>query len=186
MRIDVTITEYKRPELLAKTLESLQAPSLGKIIVHRDGLEGKGFSDDDFIELRSYPRMGQIAAYDKMMLYVTTEFVLACEEDFTCIGDLEEGLQEAVEILNRFPECVSVSLRGQGTREHNGHPHYEYEGILRMKDNFHLWSGFSFCPSVRRVSDYHRIGKYGDHTTWNTNHAWNSEKKIGHVYRDLE
>lgn len=186
--IDVVMTEYNRPNLMRRTLASIDFRVVNKVVIHRDGMkpEPQYYDLHQQIETIFSPtRVGQVIAHDKLMQYVTTEYALATEEDFLCVGDLDAGIKEAIEILEKYPDCASVSLRGTNPRDHNGHTGAWVDGVYRLDIDYKTWSGWSWAPSLRRTSDYKRIGSYASITTWSPKYPWNSERDIGHAYRRL-
>lgn len=180
MKIDTIITNYHREDLLGQLLYRLDLAGrelINTIIIHHDGQQESDISGDSNMELFSFPRVGQVMAIDKLMERVTTEYYFSCEEDFHPIDSVDEGIKEAISILDENPDCASVSLRGPSIQSHNGHPHEEVDGIFRMKKGWQGWSGWSYAPSVRRLSDYKK--PYASMATWDKNYPWLAEKKIG-------
>ena len=185
MKVDLIVTEFGRPEFLFRLLGQIRFFDFNKVIVHRDACAGITEEIGDYLEIRSNERVGQVVALDKLMAEVTTEYYIGLEEDWMPVGNYMEGILEAIEILKANPMCGSVSLRGNDKKAHNGHSSELVDGVWRMRYNFANFHGFSWAPSVRRLSDYKKIGSYGSHTTFRTKIPWQAEADINKVYKDM-
>lgn len=185
----VIITACGRPDLLEKTLSSFYEHldfHVNDIIVYEDsGISGindkvkSTFRRVRFIEPAK--RTGQIVAQDTLWSMVDTKYVLTWEEDWETY---KPGFySQAVDILESQPKTLQVLFRHPS--DNNGHPttfggsNYRY-----LSTNYH-WKGFSFSPSLKRLSDYKLIGSYGKHTRFDPSHPAASEQKIGQVYYRL-
>ena len=81
--------------------------------------------------------------------------------------------------LEADPKVINVWLRERN--DTNGHPHFN--GMVSLNHNG--WGGFTFNPTLKRLSDYKRINSYGKYATFDPRRPWESEKRIGKVYRNL-
>lgn len=126
-------------------------------------------------------RTGQIVAQDALWAKVTTPYALTWEEDWeTYKGGF---LQRALEIMDNQEECVQVLFRHPS--DNNQHPTVPGGLGYRYLSTSWGWKGFSFSPSLKRLSDYKAIGSYGEHTTFNPKIPWQSEKAIGELYHSM-
>jgi len=182
MKVDLILTEYKRPELLYRLMKEIKISNFNRVIVHRDECPQDDYATGDYLEICSMPRVGQVIALDKLMARVTTEYYICCEEDFMPVGDYMEGIAEAIDILENNPKCGSVSLRGPNKLDHNMHPIELVDGIYRPQPNWNQWSGFSYAPSVRRLAQYKEIGSYASKAKFDPKLPWEAEKIIGNWY----
>lgn len=159
--IDVIITCCHRYDLLKRTLESLEGKKgIGRIFIH---------DDNSF-------RGGQLQAIDSLMECVSTPFYLHLEEDWECLSD--GFVEDAISILDSDPNILSVSLRGNGLKPHNGQRTTLEDGIYLMVDDGD-WSGYSYAPAIRRIKDYVRCQGI---TKWNSKTPYICEKEVGRYY----
>lgn len=105
-------------------------------------------------------RMGQVWSIDRAYAQVKTEFIFHCEDDWRF--DRGGFMLESKDILAKYPEIWSVSLRGNRC---NGHPLVDdarFAGFKVQEPYWKKgWGGCSWNPGLRRLSDYQRIGSYG-------------------------
>lgn len=127
--------------------------------------------------LNNNPKLGQIKSIDKAYSYVETEYIFHCEEDWEFY---KEGfIEKSIEILIEFPKIINVWLRE--LNDTNGHPLEQDEittnkgiKIKYLKPKYlGIWNGFTFNPTVKRLSDYKLLGAYQ-----NVGH----ESEIGEFY----
>jgi hypothetical protein len=157
----IAITSCDRHDLLKRTLDSLVLDIPPKeILIAEDGSTSRpDWLAPEVAWLNKPRRMGQIHSADLLMQRVTTPYVLWCEDDWKFSEPVSAWLPRSQEILDAYPEVVTVSLRH---RDCNGHPLVNdprYPFPIQQPN----WNGFgSFCfnPSLRRVSDYQRMGTY--------------------------
>jgi len=131
----------------------------------------------------------QIAAIDRMYKEVKTPYVFhtECDWQFYKTGFIEKSM----DILENDPMIMQVWIRAQSDR--NGHP---VVGVPRMTPNrtrYQMmssdyrgqWSGQSFNPGLRRLSDYKILfpNGYAGVTTFNIKEPWTSEMQVGQVYK---
>jgi hypothetical protein len=131
----------------------------------------------------------QIAAIDRMYKEVKTPYIFhtECDWQFYKTGFIEKSM----DILENDPMIMQVWIRAQSDR--NGHP---VVGVPRMTPNrtrYQMmssdyrgqWSGQSFNPGLRRLSDYKTLfpNGYAGVTTFNIKEPWTSEMQVGQVYK---
>jgi hypothetical protein len=103
-------------------------------------------------------RQGQVNSIDRAYSLVTTDYIFHLEDDW----HFNEGgfMRESIEILQRYPEIIQVSLRGDtGWHQLIDMPCYPFK--IAMPYWGTDWGGLSWNPGLRRLSDYKRIGSYG-------------------------
>lgn len=167
-KITFTLTACGRPDLLEITLDSFfnfnTYPIERYIISEDSGIIGvndklvEKYKDKHIEWINNTPQLGQIKTIDNMYSTIDTEYIFHCEEDwlFSDSGFIEKSLK----ILEENNKILQVWLRAHG--DTNGHP------IIKNNDEYDLvmvnwidgWSGFSFNPGLRRLSDYKLIGTY--------------------------
>jgi GT2 family glycosyltransferase len=184
--VTVVITSCNRLDLLYRTLASFiefNTYPVHKIIIIDDSgvpnvLEKLKGVNDLFVCVENEINLGQILSIDKAYAMVETDYVFHLEDDweFFASGFIEESKA----MLERRPNCINHWIRRPN--DTNGHPHRQ--GILRLNHKG-TWHGFTFNPTLKRMSDYHKIGSYGKYTTFDRLNGWRSEAKIGDVYRRL-
>jgi hypothetical protein len=194
--ITVCLTSCGRFDLLEKTVKSLikywDGPKPKQFLIYEDsGIKSPGSNDvflalkdliSDFSESQIFllpdVRVGQIAAIDFMYEIVTTPYIFHCEDDWEFYRT--GFIQASFNVLEKHPDCINFWLREP--QDTNGHPHRN--GIL--KNNYRgQWGGFTFNPTLKRVSDYKRIGSYSKYTVFNRERPWESESKISMLYRRM-
>lgn len=184
--VTLIITACNRPDLLQRTLSSFYEHldfTLKDAIVYEDsGLAGvndkvkKSFPGVRFIEPGK--KTGQIIAQDTLMSEVKTPYVLTWEEDWQTY---KSGFfYKAVRVLEMEPKTLQVLFRHP--MDNNGHPTLSGGTNHRYLSTTYHWKGFSFSPSLKRLSDYNLIGSYGKHTAFNPQDPGASEKQIGLLY----
>jgi hypothetical protein len=165
----VIITSCGRHDLLLRTLLSLRAFNTdrhtGDVLVIEDGAADPSALCARFGAklIRTGRKMGQVAAIDLAYSYVTTPYIFHCEDDweFYRAGFVERSRA----VLEADLSSVCVWLRSWG--DTNGHPlsfrsPCRTFGVLSSDYLYHdvSWSGFSFNPGLRRLSDYIRVGPF--------------------------
>lgn len=195
-KIDSILTSCGRFDLLAKTLESFfQFADLpiDNFIIYDDS--GKQIPESlktqypqiKFIE--GVEKVGQIKAIDILYSYVKNEYIFFQEDDWSFFKTGFIG--QSLDILEKEPKIIQVWIRSQNDR--NGHP---ATGVPRMTPNrtrYQMmssdyrgqWSGHSFNPGLRRLSDYKNFfpNGYSGVTTFNIKEPWKSEMEVGQVYK---
>jgi len=167
--ITVVVTSCGRHDLLAQTLASFRRyntdPKVGDILVVEDGgADPQAICDAHGARLlRTGTRVGQVAAIDLAYAHVQTELVFHLEDDweFYRPGFIEPSRA----ILLADPSCIVVGLRAWN--DLNDHPLSFTAADRRfgvLATGFRkIWHGFTWNPGLRRMADYRRLGRYGDH-----------------------
>jgi hypothetical protein len=185
--VTVVITSCGRYDLLEKTLQSFRRyntyPYLKEIIVVEDG-EGNPIEickNHGAKLVRVGSRMGQSHAIDFAYSHVNTEYIFHCEDDweFYNSGFIEKSLN----ILKYDLSCICVWIRSW--EDTNGHPlvfrsKCERFGVLSF--GYGEWHGFTWNPSLRRLSDYLRIGHFSKE--YNKERTLR-EPDVGQIYYEL-
>jgi hypothetical protein len=184
-KVTVVVTSCGRFDLLQETLFSFfqyNTYPIHQLIITEDS----GNAVPDFIYtyhpntvvINPPQKEGQIKSIDRSYSIVTTEFIFHLEDDW-CF--YREGfIEESLAILNAEPNCSMVWLRERN--DTNGHPVRHDKLVMDYKKR---WHGFTFNPALRRRSHYERVMPYGKHTTFNSLHPWESEIKIGELYKRM-
>jgi hypothetical protein len=195
-KIDSILTSCGRFDLLEKTLESFFAFAdmpIDNFIVYDDS--GKQIPESlknqypqiKFID--GIEKVGQIKAIDILYSHVKNEYIFFQEDDWSFFKTGFIG--QSLDILEKEPKIMQVWIRSQNDR--NGHP---ATGVPRMtlnrtryqmmnSDYRGQWSGHSFNPGLRRLSDYQNLfpNGYAGVTTFNIKEPWKSEIEVGQVYK---
>jgi GT2 family glycosyltransferase len=193
-KVTVVCTSFNRPDLLAVTLRSFHLYNdypIAEIIVQDDsGVIGcndhlkEAYPNVDF--RYNQKRIGQIKSIDAAYSTVTTPYIFHMEEDWQFY---QSGFIEAsLDVLEDRSKVVCVWIRAEG--DTNGHP--TESATLRAGDSTdykvmrlhhsRVWHGFTFNPSLRRLSDWKAHGGYSKLATFVPNQPWFSESKIGNYY----
>ena len=126
--------------------------------------------------------MGQILAADRLWQHCKTEFAYWLEDDW--LHQAAGYIGASFEILKKYPEIITVSLRGAFA---NGHPLTEdarYPFRILQPD-YHHFGCFTFNPGLRRLSDYKRIGTYGKYCGYHVR-GTASEQILSDLYQKLD
>lgn len=164
--VTVVVTSCGRHDLLGMTLKSFVENNtydkIKKIIVVEDGDADPSSICDKFgaILIKAGGRFGQPYAIDLAYSFVRTPYIFHCEDDWEFYrgGFIEKSLN----LLKYDPSCVCVWLRAWN--DTNGHPlQFRSDdktfGVLSIGYG-DLWGGFTWNPSLRRITDYQKIGPF--------------------------
>lgn len=187
--VTVVLTSCDRHDLLEKTLASFTQfntyPRIKEVIVVEDGTADPSAICRKF-GARLIPigrRAGQVNAIDTAYAQVTTPYIFHLEDDweFYKAGFIEKSKA----LLDLDPSTMQVWLRAWD--DTNKHPlsfqsDDEKFGVIAL-DVHGVWSGFSFNPGLRRLSDYKKIGSYG--AIQRTTEGHHYEVAISLKYRQL-
>jgi hypothetical protein len=183
--VTVCLTSCGRQDLLERTIKSFyefNTYPIKRFIVSEDsGKIGINhelsilFPEIEFIN--DGVSQGQIKSIDSMYQMVDTKYVFHLEDDweFYRKGFIEYSLEK----MERDGKLINVWLRERD--DTNGHPHLS--GLLAL--NYNGWSGFTFNPTLKRMKDYKRLGSYSRYVSFSRSRPWESEKKIGKIYKNL-
>lgn len=168
--ITVVLNSCGRFDLLERTLASFNAfnsyPVSEIIIIDDSGdaeMHRKLREHYGHYTLVIEPHRGLIPCIDDGFSRVKTEFVFKLEDDW----EFYRGgfIEKSIKILNARPEVLNVWLRERN--DTNGHPiepgYQQGGGIVfsYVALNFMgQWHGFTFNPSVWRVSDYKKLAPF--------------------------
>lgn len=122
-------------------------------------------------------RVGQIRSIDRAYSLVTTPYVFHLEDDweFFRTGFMRESLRRLID-----PYCINHWLRDR--TDTNGHP---LDGD-RLRPGYNgRWHGFTFNPTLKRMSDYHALGSYGKICAWDSDDPGKAEAAIGTHYNKM-
>ena len=195
-KIDSILTSCGRFDLLEKTLKSFFAFAdmpIDNFIVYDDS--GKQIPESlknqypeiKFIE--GTEKVGQIKAIDILYSHVKNEYIFFQEDDWSFFKTGFIG--QSLDILEKEPKIMQVWIRSQNDR--NGHPATGVPRITQNRTRYQMmssdyrgqWSGHSFNPGLRRLSDYQNLfpNGYAGVTTFNIKEPWKSEIEVGQVYK---
>lgn len=182
MKYDLIVTSCNRFDLLDKTLLSFFRYADVKpqrVIISEDsGIE----IPDRIIALLppesiilNNQRRGQIASIDSCISFVEQDYFFHLEDDWQFYRT--GFIQESFNVLKNS-DIINHWLRERN--DTNGHPVKNDCLVLNYKKT---WHGFTFNPTLKRMSDYRMIGNYSKFS----NHpyrAWEAEAAIGKFYKD--
>lgn len=158
MEIDVVCTTCGRPQLLKKTLESLNyfypLKYFSSVVIHEDmpGTDNSElktlFGNARFLE--DGRKKGHMMSIDRLYREVKTDFFLHIEDDWEF---LRGGfIEESSSVMLPHKDCMTMWLRAHGdTCEH---PFLSNGRFLQMSTNHDHWAGFTLNPGLRRKSHY--------------------------------
>lgn len=181
--VTLVVTSCGRFDLLRRTLASFflyNTYPLSEVIITEDSgqsLPSWIWGYHPYLTLLN-PRnnVGQVASIDRAYSLVRTPYVFHCEDDweFYREGFIEESLQA----LESDPKCIALWLRE--TWDTNTHP---IEGD-RLVSGYQGWYGFTWNPSLKRMSDYWKLFSYAACARHYTemSSAWMAEKAVGEEY----
>ncbi len=156
--VTFTLTSCNRWNLLQATLDSflsLNTYPIKRYLLHEDSgnpeIVSKIKAKYPFIEVLESNRSGLLASVDKLYALVDTEWVMHNEDDWIFENN-PNFIQKSLEVLEN-PNIHQVWIR-QGIPE--DWLEQEDLGGYRMVKPCHFgdWTGFSFNPGLRRLSDY--------------------------------
>jgi len=158
--ITVVMTSCNRHDLLARTLESFCAHEkegqVARIMLGDDGDAVPGefcrrFGAEYF---RTGERVGQIKLIDRLYSMVDTPYIFHLEDDW--LFDRSGFMEKSRALLEADPKTLLVWLRAwNDTFEHPvGYAAPDRSWGQMAFDFCGFWHGFTFTPSLRRLSDY--------------------------------
>ncbi len=198
--IDVILTSCGRFDLLERTLATFftfNTAPIGQFLIYEDA--GNENLNAPQVELHTRlmceygnrinwyvggKRKGQIHALDTLWRMVKTEYCFQMEDDW----EFYQGgfIEKSIAVMEEDAQVSNVWLRER--KDVNSHPivpsgHDRFDYMER--NHLGTWHGFSFNPSVKRLSDYEATGGYGKHTEFVPKFPWKSEIAISKVYHDM-
>lgn len=185
------LTSCQRHILLERTLRTfvLMADVLPveTIIVEDSNLPAPAFLNQlpqlgKITWINTPQRMGQFWCCDKLWQHCKTEFAFWGEDDWEY--KLSGFIGASFDILEKYPEIITVSLRGAFC---NGHPLVDVAGYpFRVQQpGYQHFGCFTLNPGLRRTSDYKRIGSYGKYTGYHVR-GTASEKILSDLHQKLD
>lgn len=201
-QICAILTSCGRWDLLEKTLETFfkfNDYPIYKLLIN-DDYGAVNFSVDDNKKWRkleqkfpeamffaSEKNEGQIKSLDYLMSIVDTPYYFSTECDWETYAP--NFIQQSISILKHDKSVINVSLRADtdtSMQKLEDEALTTPEGVKYSyfaNNRRSALSGFSFNPSVRRLSDYKMIeGGYQSLTTFDVSRAMESEMAINRFY----
>ncbi len=168
-KITVTLTHYKRLDLLKETLDSFFSTNnydIDQLLIIDDSGEKyysnkikKLYSNATVIE--NAENIGQRRSIDKLLKNCNNEYIFHLEEDWLFDSDSNNYIESSMKILKNNPNIYQVHIRHQNDDPHPciGEVNYIDNVGFRFLDNNwrDCWTGFSFNPGLRRKSDIVKI-----------------------------
>lgn len=164
-KITFISTSCNRNDLLFLTVNSFIKNNnypINKWIIKEDsGLENNKKEIEkkyNFIEVIGGDNVGQAISLDILYSKVDTEYVFQCEEDWFFDNSNPNFLYESLEILKNFDNIHQVWIRKEMEKWSENWQKFNNIEFGTIKDK-HLdeWNGFSWNPSLRRLSDYKKM-----------------------------
>ncbi|BEV07913.1 glycosyltransferase family A protein [Methylophilus sp. DW102] len=171
--ITLAITSCGRMDLLEKTLKSFYKfntyPIFKTIIIDDScgGFDTERISaciPNSYEFILNTENIGQIRSIDKLYSSITTPYVFHCEDDWEFY---KEGfIEESLAILEHHKQIITVWLRAHN--DTNTHPISQSESVegfdnkLMQRKYRGAWSGFTFNPGLKRLTDYQLLAPYAE------------------------
>lgn len=195
--VSVVLTSCNRPNELYKTLASFfkyNTYPIQKIIIIDDS--GVKNCIDHCLECIPIEReiiynetnIGQIASIDKAYSLVDSEYIFHCEDDweFYDYGFIEKSL----EILQENDKIFTVWLREYNKFRvvQNGQPvcpqiiNNKYRILQPFKERTNIWSGFTFNPGLRRLTDCRLLMPYSSYKNSSECNCGGVEQALSNLY----
>jgi len=168
-KITVTLTHYKRLDLLKETLDSFFSTNnydIDQLLIIDDSGEKyysneikKLYSNATVIE--NAENIGQRRSIDKLLKNCNNEYIFHLEEDWLFDSDSNNYIESSMKILKNNPNIYQVHIRHQNDDPHPcvGEVNYiDNVGFRFLDNNWRgTWTGFSFNPGLRRKSDIKKM-----------------------------
>ena len=174
--VTFVITSCGRPDLLQETVDSFlnrNSYPIAKYVLIEDSAQaemigfvkkryGTGFQS----LILNDPKLGHIRSIDRAYEEVETPYVFHCEDDWRF---LKGGfIEQSFALLAEDDKIINVWLRGLD--ETSGHPveprRFESSGGIHYRrmafDQKGTCQGFTFNPTLKRMSDYQPVAPYRD------------------------
>lgn len=163
-RISMLITSCNRHDLLHTTLDSFFLVTdiePQEVIVYEDSntpmpewLKTPTWRAREVKWIQGGERRGQAFACACLIREARYEWTLWMEDDWFFQKETSDFIRESKDILNRHPEVIQVSLRGDS----GWHPLVKREDILIAEPNWRgVWGGWSWNPGLRRTKELKEI-----------------------------
>jgi len=168
--ISVTLTHYKRLDLLKKTFNSFistnRYPIDEFIIIDDSGDES--YSNEikklygkmcDIIVNKE--NIGQRKSLNKLFAKCKNEYIFHLEEDWLFDNSSTSYIEDSLSILKKHKDIYQVHVRHQSDDPHTTIGDLNYSdnvGYKFLDNNWRgCWTGFSFNPGLRRKSDIQKM-----------------------------
>lgn len=164
--ISVTLTHYRRVDLLRETVKSFLKTNtypIDEFFIIDDSadIEIADIIKSEFSDIATIivneKNMGQRKSIEKLFNRCTGEYIFHLEEDWLFDCDPSEYVRQSLVILERIPHIHQVHVRHQYDDPHPtvGNVIYiDNIGFRYLDSDFRgTWNGFSFNPGLRRKSD---------------------------------
>lgn len=168
-KITVTLTHYRRLDLLKKTLDSFFNTNNYKIdqfLIIDDSGE-KYYSNEikklynDATVIENNENIGQRRSIDILLKNCINEYIFHLEEDWLFDSQSNNYIESSMKILKNNPDIHQVHIRHQDDDPHPciGEVNYiDNVGFKFLDNNWRdTWTGFSFNPGLRRKSDLDKM-----------------------------
>ena len=173
-KITVTLTHYRRPELLDRTVDSFlktnQYPIDEFLIIDDSGDPRYIHSIADKYKdvatiIINEKNLGQRQSLDILFNICKNEDIFHLEEDWLFDGSSTTYINDSLIILKNRLDVHQVHIRHQDDDPHPAVGEVNYIGNVGysfLDPNFReVWNGFSFNPGLRRRSDIKKIFSEG-------------------------
>lgn len=193
--VTVVLTSCGRLDLLRLTVDSFKNHNtfpLHEFIIIEDSGDKKMRDAihklyPEYTLIFNEKNLGLVDSIDKAYSQVKSEFVFHCENDwrFYRSGFVEKSL----EVLLAYPEIMMVWIRDLS--DTNGHPiepkvfNVNDVKFRMVATNINGWHGFTWNPSLRRLSDYKLVAPYNKIASHYGKKAGYREMYIGQEYYKL-
>ncbi|MBD1398181.1 glycosyltransferase [Pontibacter sp. JH31] len=169
--ITVVITSCNRFDLLEATLRSFfkhNTYPVEKVLVIEDSGNQRGlenvlakFDYGQFETIVNPEQLGQQKSIDRAYSQVSTEYVFHCEDDWDF---LRKGfIEESLTLMEHNPKLITVW--GRSADEYPAgffaDEVREFQGIKYREVKKDI---FTLNPSLKRISDYHLMGRFEQYT----------------------
>lgn len=166
------LTSSNRFDLLCQTIDSFMAVNeypISKFIINEDSGNKECANKilkryGDYMHVLFHPkREGLSKAIDTLIRNVDTEYVFTCEDDWLFENN-RNFISESLNILLSNPHIHQVWIRKNTDHAHPLGEPFELNGIkVRdvLKGYQGHWGGFTFNPSLRRMSDIRNMFPMG-------------------------
>ena len=168
-KITVTLTHYKRLDLLKETLDSFFSTNnydIDQLLIIDDSGEEyysneikKLYSNATVIENKE--NIGQRRSIDILLENCNNEYIFHLEDDWLFDSDSNNYIESSMKILKNNPNIYQVHMRHQHDDPNPciGEVNYIDNVGFRFLDNNwrDCWTGFSFNPGLRRKSDIKKM-----------------------------
>lgn len=169
-KITVTLTHFKRLDLLKETLRSFFSTNryeIDQFLIIDDSAENyysdeiKKHHSDHATIIVNEKNIGQRRSIDRLIKACNNEFIFHLEEDWLFDSQQIDYIKDSLVILKNNPDIHQVHIRHQNDDPHPciGDVSYiDNVGFKFLDNNWKgCWTGFSFNPGLRRKSDLEKM-----------------------------